>query len=94
MLLPSLGTSIANVALPTLETAFSAPINHVHWVVLSYLLSVTTLIVGVGRLGDLVGRRWLLLWGVALFALASFCAAVLCFALQRRHSVTGGTDFA
>lgn len=76
MLLPSLGTSIANVALPSLESAFGASFNEVQWVVLSYLLAVTTLIVGVGRLGDLAGRRRLLLAGIGLFALASTAAAL------------------
>jgi EmrB/QacA subfamily drug resistance transporter len=74
MLLSSLDTSIANVALPTLAQAFGASFQQVQWVVLSYLLAVTTLIVGAGRLGDLVGRRRLLLAGVALFTAAS----VLC----------------
>jgi MFS family permease len=76
MLLPSLGTSIANVALPSLETAFVAPFGQVQWVVLSYLLAITTLIVGVGRLGDLVGRRQLLLGGIGIFALASVGATL------------------
>ena len=74
ILLPSLGTSIANVALPTLRTAFSAAQTDVQWVVLAYLLSVTTMIVGVGRLGDIFGRRRLLLSGIAVFALASIAA--------------------
>ncbi len=76
MLLPSLGTSITNVALPALETAFDASLGRVQWVVLAYLLAVTTLIVGVGRLGDLVGRRKLLLAGIAVFTLASAGAAM------------------
>lgn len=76
MLLPSLGTSIANVALPSLQTAFGVSFSEVQWVVLSYLLAVTTLIVGVGRLGDMVGRRQLLLGGIGLFAVA-FAAAAL-----------------
>jgi MFS family permease len=67
MLLASLGTSIANVALPTLTAAFHASFQQVQWVVLSYLLTITALIVGVGRLGDLFGRRQVLLGGVALF---------------------------
>ncbi|MBF0334472.1 MAG: MFS transporter [Alphaproteobacteria bacterium] len=71
MLLPSLGTSIANVALPALSTAFDASFQEVRWVVLSYLVSITALIVGAGRLGDLMGRRRLLLAGVALFTVAS-----------------------
>lgn len=76
MLLPSLGTSIANVALPTLRAAFLASQTDVQWVVLAYLLSVTTMIVGVGRLGDIFGRRRLLLIGIAVFALASIAAAL------------------
>jgi MFS family permease len=71
MLLPSLGTSIANVALPTLAEAFAASFQDVQWVVLAYLLATTTSIVSVGRLGDLVGRRRLLLVGIVLFTAAS-----------------------
>ena len=74
MLLSSLGTSIANVALPTLAQAFSASFQEVQWVVLAYLLAITTLIVSVGRLGDVTGRRRLLLAGIFLFTVAS----VLC----------------
>lgn len=71
MLLASLGTSIANVALPTLAVAFSASFQQVQWIVLAYLLAITSLIVGVGRLGDLAGRRRLLLLGLAVFTGAS-----------------------
>ena len=74
-LLSALGTSIANVALPTLALAFNATFQQVQWVVLAYLLAVTTLVVSVGRLGDLVGRRRLLVGGILLFTLASgLCA--------------------
>ena len=73
-LLASLGASVAAVALPTLAQALDASFQHVQWVVLAYLLAMTTLIVSVGRLGDLMGRRKLLLVGIALFTLAS----VLC----------------
>jgi len=76
ILLSSLGTGIANVALPTLAEAFAASFQAVQWIVLAYLLGVTTLIVGVGRLGDLFGRRRLLLGGLVLFTAASvLCAA-------------------
>ncbi|MEY9324143.1 MFS transporter [Sinorhizobium fredii] len=71
MLLASLGTSIANVGLPSLAEAFSASFQEVQWVVIAYLLAITTLIVSVGRLGDTFGRRRLLLAGIALFTLAS-----------------------
>jgi EmrB/QacA subfamily drug resistance transporter len=74
MLLSSLATSITNVALPTLAETFAASFQYVQWVVLAYLLASTTLIVSVGRLGDLAGRRRLLLAGIVLFTVAS----VLC----------------
>ena len=76
MLLSSLGTSIANVGLPTLAQAFNASFQDVQWVVLAYLLAITTLIVSVGRLGDIIGRRRLLLAGIVLFTVASLlCGA-------------------
>ncbi len=71
MLMASLDTSIANAGLPVLATAFSSSFQLVQWVVLSYLLAVTTLIVSVGRFGDIVGRRRLLLTGIGLFTGAS-----------------------
>ena len=76
MLLSSLGTSIANVGLPTLAQAFSASFQEVQWVVLAYLLAITTLIVSVGRLGDIAGRKRLLLAGVFLFTAASVLCGV------------------
>ncbi|MDX0628161.1 MFS transporter [Sinorhizobium medicae] len=71
VLLSSLGTSIANVGLPSLAAAFSASFQQVQWVVLAYLLAISTLIVTVGRLGDIIGRRRLLLAGILLFTLSS-----------------------
>ena len=76
MVLSSLGTSIANVGLPTLAGAFAASFQQVQWVVLAYLLAITTLIVGVGRLGDVTGRRRLLLAGLVLFTVASALCGV------------------
>jgi EmrB/QacA subfamily drug resistance transporter len=76
MLMSSLGTSIANVGLPTLAQAFHASFQQVQWVVLAYLLAITTLIVSVGRLGDVMGRRRLMLAGIFLFTVASVLCAV------------------
>jgi EmrB/QacA subfamily drug resistance transporter len=74
VLLPSVGTSSANVGLPSMAAAFDASFQDVQWIVLAYLLAITTLIVGIGRLGDIVGRRRLLLAAILLFTAAS----VLC----------------
>ena len=76
MLMPSLDTSIANAGLPVLAQAFGASFHAVQWIVLAYLLAITTLIVSVGRLGDIVGRRRLLLGGVSIFTVASLLCGV------------------
>jgi len=75
-LVSSLGTSIVNIALPTLAEAFTASFQEVQWIVLAYLLASTALIVSVGRLGDLRGRRQLLLAGIFLFTGASVLCGV------------------
>jgi MFS family permease len=71
MLLPSLATSIANVALPTLGESLGASFQQLQWVVLAYLLATTSVVVGAGRLADQFGRWRLLLGGVAVFTAAS-----------------------
>lgn len=87
MLMPSLDTSIANAGLPTLAQAFHATFQEVQWIVLAYLLAITTLIVGVGRFGDIIGRRRLLLAGISLFTVASLvcgCAPSLWILITAR----------
>ena len=76
MLLSSTGTSIANVSLPTLAQSFHASFQQVQWVVIAYLVAITTVIVSVGRLGDMTGRRRLLLIGVFVFTVASVMCGV------------------
>ena len=76
MLLSSLGTSVANVALPTLARVFNAPFGQVQWIVIAYLLAITALIIGAGRLGDVIGRRRLMLAGITVFTAASMLCAV------------------
>lgn len=71
MLLASLGTSIANIALPTLAVAFEAPFHQVQWIVIAYLVVLTLFVVLAGRLGDVFGRRRMLLLGLVVFSLAS-----------------------
>ncbi|WP_084784026.1 MFS transporter [Marinobacterium aestuarii] len=76
MLLASLGVSIANIALPTLAEAFTASFQQVQWVIIAYLLAITVMIVSVGRLGDILGHRRVLLAGILLFTLASILCGV------------------
>ncbi|MEP0275962.1 MAG: MFS transporter, partial [Nitratireductor sp.] len=76
MLLGSLGTSIANIALPVLVKTFSAPFHHVQWVVVAYLAALTVSVILAGRLGDLYGLRRMHLFGLGLFLLASLLCGI------------------
>ncbi|MBX2870349.1 MAG: MFS transporter [Acidiferrobacterales bacterium] len=76
MLLSSLGVSIANIALPTLTDVFSASFQAVQWIVIVYLLAITVMVVSVGRLGDIMGHRRVLLFGISLFTAASILCGV------------------
>jgi MFS family permease len=71
VLLASLGISIATVGLPAMAQAFDVSFGQVRWIVLAYLLANTLLLVVVGRLGDRVGARRLLLAGIGVFTVAS-----------------------
>ena len=80
IVLASLGVSIPYVALPTLTEAFGVSFQAVQWVVIAYLLAITTLVVGIGRLGDIMGHRRVLLAGIIIFTIASIvCAAAPAF---------------
>jgi MFS family permease len=76
LLLASLGTSIANIALPTLAGAFAAPFAQVQWVVIAYLAALTVSVVAAGRLGDVHGLRRMLVAGAGLFAVASLACGL------------------
>ncbi len=66
--------SIVNAALPTLAEELDTTFSAVQWVVLGYLLTLATLTLGIGRLGDMVGKKPIYTAGFALFTVGS----VLC----------------
>ena len=69
--LATIDGSIVNVALPTLSAALGADFATVQWVVLSYLLTITTLLAVVGRLADMYGRKRLYNSGFVVFTVGS-----------------------
>lgn len=72
--LATLDGSIVNVALPTLVRDLNTNFATVQWVVLSYLLTQATLLLGIGRLGDMIGKKPIFNAGFVVFTLGS----VLC----------------
>ena len=69
--LATIDASIVNVALPTLVRELSTEFTLVRWVVLVYLLTVTTLILNMGRLGDMVGKKPVYAAGFIIFTIGS-----------------------
>src|SRR2546427_12322865 len=68
--------TVVNVALPALQSSFHATVVDVQWVVESYGLFLSALILVGGALGDSLGRRLTFLLGVAVFATASVSCAL------------------
>ena len=63
--------TVVNVALPALQTNLNANAVDVQWVVESYALLLSALLLVGGSLGDHYGRRHIFLLGVVMFAGAS-----------------------
>ena len=72
--LSTIDGSIVNIALPTLVRELATDLAAVQWVVLAYLLTLTTLILGVGRLADIKGKKPIYITGFIVFTVGS----VLC----------------
>lgn len=66
--------SVINVSLPTITEFFKSNITTTEWVVTIYLLSISSLLLTFGRLGDLQGHKRVYSLGYVLFTLGS----VLC----------------
>lgn len=65
-----------NQALPRIAAHFDATISQVQWVVLAYVLTIGALMVPMGRLSDIVGRRRVYMIGLGLFALGGLLAGL------------------
>lgn len=74
--LSTIDGSIVNISLPTLEKAFNTSFATVQWVVVSYLLVVTSLMLGVARLADMIGKRRIYLTGMVVFTVGSLLCGV------------------
>ena len=67
----TLDSSIVNISLPTLTQDLRASFAAVQWVMLSYTLVITALMLSVARLGDMIDKKKIYLTGLILFVLGS-----------------------
>jgi EmrB/QacA subfamily drug resistance transporter len=75
LLIIGLDNTVLNVALPTLQTHFSASGSTLQWIVDSYLLAFAGVLLTMGTLGDRFGRKRALQAGLLLFGVSSVLAA-------------------
>jgi EmrB/QacA subfamily drug resistance transporter len=66
-----LDNTVVNVALPSIQEDLGASLSGLEWTVNIYTLSFAVLLVTGGRLGDILGRRKMFLFGVVVFAVSS-----------------------
>ncbi|WP_404989371.1 MFS transporter [Caballeronia sp. LZ003] len=63
--------SVVNVALSSIQSQLGASVAAMQWVVNAYLLSLGSLVLVGGSMGDKLGRRTVFIAGIAIFMLAS-----------------------
>lgn len=71
-----LDQAVFSFAVPSIQRSLDADAAQVQWLTSSYSLAFGLALVGAGRLGDLLGRRFLYMLGLVLFAVAGFAAAL------------------
>jgi EmrB/QacA subfamily drug resistance transporter len=71
VLMSTLDASIINIALPTLVKELHSTFPVIQWVVLSYLVVITAAMLGIARLGDMVGKKRVYMTGLAIFSAGS-----------------------
>ena len=62
------------VALPSIERHFGTDLPTVQWIVVGYALAISVLILPMGRLGDIIGRKKVYIGGMVIFVIAAALA--------------------
>jgi len=68
--------TIVNIAIPSILEDFRTGFSEVEWVMNAYLLVFAVLLITMGRLGDLYGRKVLFVGGIAVFSVASLACGL------------------
>src|SRR5690625_3031818 len=75
MLLAALNQTVLSTALPTIVGELNG-VDHMPWVITSYILTSTVVMPLYGRVGDQIGRRSLLVAAILLFMIGSIFGAL------------------
>jgi EmrB/QacA subfamily drug resistance transporter len=61
-----------NIAFPAITAAFGIAVTTIQWVVICYVLTYASLLLGCGRLGDVVGHKRVFLFGLGWCAVSLY----------------------
>ena len=68
--------SAVGITLPVVQTELGATAVELSWVAGSYILALAAILLPIGRLADIKGRRKTFVWGTAVFIAFSLCASL------------------
>ncbi|MCT8975393.1 MFS transporter [Clostridium sp. CX1] len=72
----TLDSSIVNVALPDMAEKLSVGINTIQWVVTSYLIVISALVLIFGRIADIIGKTRVFQYGFVVFSIGSLLCGI------------------
>jgi EmrB/QacA subfamily drug resistance transporter len=72
----TLDVSIVNISLPRIMGGLNTSFDAIQWVILAYLLTITSLLLAFGRLADLVGRKRVYIAGFVVFTIGNLAASL------------------
>lgn len=72
----TLDSSIVNVALPTIAKQLDVGMSAIQWVVTSYLIVISSMILTFGRIADLKGKKLVYQYGFLIFSIGSFFCGI------------------
>jgi EmrB/QacA subfamily drug resistance transporter len=64
-----------NIVLPGIQESFSINAVTLSWVASSYILSMSVLLIPMGKIADIYGRKKIYIWGIIIFIAANFICA-------------------
>jgi MFS family permease len=72
----TMDASITNISFPILTKVFNIQLTTVMWVTLAYILTSTSLMLVLGKVGDQMGRKRLYAVGMLIFSLGLFLCSL------------------
>jgi len=66
-----------NIALPTIASEFHMDVISLSWIATAYLIAAALFLVPFGKIADIYGRKKIFLYGIGIFAAASFAMTII-----------------